>query len=178
MGKVLNGLDVLISSSEAKDIVKGNIAYLGNQASVSGKLENGLDIMVSLFGRRVIKAFGPQHGFVTSAQDNMIETDHSMHSVHKIPVFSLYSETRIPTEEMLAEVDTLVVDLQDVGTRVYTYIWTMYHLMEVIENKDINLIVLDRPNPVGGDEIQGNLPEKDYYSFVCRSKIPIAIFAR
>jgi len=140
---------------------------------VSSNLENGLDIMFSLFGKRVIKAFGPQHGFATIAQDNMIETPHEVHPVFGIPVLSLYSETRVPTKNMLEDIDSLVIDLQDVGTRVYTYIWTLFHIMEAVEDTDIQLIVLDRPNPTGGVSVQGNFPEKEYFSFVCMSKIPM-----
>jgi len=173
MPKILTGIDILINSSEARSDIKGNIAYLGHQASVSSNLENGLDIMFSLFGKRVIKAFGPQHGFATIAQDNMIETPHEVHPVYGIPVFSLYSETRIPTKNMLEDVDSLVVDLQDVGTRVYTYIWTLFHIMEAAEDTDVRINILDRPNPIGGLFIQGNFPEKEYYSFVCMSKIPM-----
>ena len=104
MQKILTGLDILSNSPEIRATIKGTIAYLGNQASVSRCLENGLDKMIALFGSRVIKAFGPQHGFATIAQDNMIETAHYNHPVHGIPVLSLYSETRIPTKEMLASI--------------------------------------------------------------------------
>ena len=173
MPKILTGIDILINSPEARSDIKGNIAYLGHQASVSSNLENGLDIMFALFGKRVIKAFGPQHGFATIAQDNMIETSHEVHPVYGIPVFSLYSETRVPTKNMLEDVDSLIVDLQDVGTRVYTYIWTLFHILEQVRSLDINIIVLDRPNPAGGVSIQGNFPEKEYYSFVCMSNIPM-----
>jgi uncharacterized protein YbbC (DUF1343 family) len=173
MQKILTGLDILIKSPEARADIKGTIAYLGHQASVSSNLENGLDIMFSLFGSRVIKAFGPQHGFSTMSQDNMIETPHEIHPIHGIPVFSLYSETRIPTKEMLADVDNFIVDLQDVGTRVYTYIWTLYHIMEAVNGTEINIIILDRPNPAGGKMVQGNFPDKLFYSFVCMSKIPM-----
>jgi len=173
MQKTQTGLDILISSSDERSHIKGNIAYLGNQASVSNNLVNGLDVMVSLFGKRISKAFGPQHGFATIAQDNMIETPHDVHPIHGIPVYSLYSETRVPTEDMLSGVDSLVIDLQDVGTRVYTYIWTMFNIMEKVRGRDIKIIVLDRPNPVNGNTIQGNLPEEDFFSFVCMSKIPM-----
>lgn len=173
MQKVQTGLDILISSPKERNLIKGNIAYLGNQASVSSSLVNGLDVMVSLFGNRIVKAFGPQHGFATIAQDNMIETAHDLHPVYNIPVYSLYSETRTPTDEMLQGIDSLIVDLQDVGTRVYTYIWTLFNIMKKIESTDKQLIILDRPNPINGNTVQGNLPEKEYYSFVCMSNIPM-----
>lgn len=173
MKKVLTGLDMIISSEEERQKITGNIAYLGNQASVSGELENGLDILISLYGEKLVKAFGPQHGFAISDQDNMIETPHEVHPIHGIPVYSLYSETRRPTEMMLEGVNTIVIDLQDVGTRVYTYIWSLFHILESVQDKDIRIVVLDRPNPVGGLLVQGNLPDEDFFSFVCRSKIPV-----
>ena len=173
MYKVLSGLDILTSELQEQKQIRGNIAYLGHQASVNGKLQNGLDLIVPIFGKRVSKAFGPQHGFSTSAQDNMIETPHAIHPAYKIPIYSLYSETREPTDDMMDKVDTLIVDLQDVGTRVYTYIWSLYHSMQYAEGRAIEVVVLDRPNPLGGLNIQGNLPDPEYYSFVCRSKIPM-----
>jgi len=173
MQKVLTGLDILTDEADEQKQVKGNIAYLGHQASVNRKMQNGLDVVFSIFGSRVTKAFGPQHGFATTAQDNMIETPHEVHPLHGIPVYSLYSETRIPTDEMLDQTDCVLVDLQDVGTRVYTYIWTLYHLMQYSLYKEIQIVVLDRPNPIGGLSVQGNLPEQEYFSFVCRSQIPM-----
>ncbi len=173
MQKVQTGLDILISSPEERNLIKGNIAYLGNQASVSSSLVNGLDVMVSLFGNRIVKAFGPQHGFATIAQDNMIETAHDVHPIYGIPVYSLYSETRAPTDEMLTDINSFVVDLQDVGARVYTYIWTLFNIMEKLKSTEIQIIVLDRPNPVNGNTIQGNLPKEEFYSFVCMSEIPM-----
>ena len=173
MQKILTGLDILSNSPEIRATIKGTIAYLGNQASVSRCLENGLDKMIALFGSRVIKAFGPQHGFATIAQDNMIETAHYNHPVHGIPVLSLYSETRIPTKEMLEGIDNLIIDLQDVGTRVYTYIWTLFNIMKSVRGTGIKITVLDRPNPAGGKLVQGNFPNEIFYSFVCMSGIPM-----
>jgi len=142
--KIATGLDNLILSPGEQDKLRGNLAYLGHSASVSWRMENGLDEMVGLFGNRVVKAFGPQHGFGSVVQDNMIETGHIMHPAWNIPVFSLYGETRKPTDEMLEGIDTLIIDLQDVGTRVYTYIWTLYLTMEACLGKDIRIVVLDR----------------------------------
>jgi uncharacterized protein YbbC (DUF1343 family) len=167
------GLDSLLTSSEIQGLIHGKIGYVGHSASVSWRMENGLDELVGLFGRRVIKAFGPQHGFGSVVQDNMIETAHMMHPAWDIPVYSLYGETRKPTEEMLEGIDTLIIDLQDVGTRVYTYIWTVYLTMEACIGKDIRIVVLDRPNPIGGTLTEGNLPEPEWYSFVCLAPIPM-----
>lgn len=153
--------------------MRGNIAYLGHSAAVSWRLENGLDELVGLFGKRLVKAFGPQHGFGSVVQDNMIESDHFIHPLRRIPVYSLYGDTRKPTNEMLEGIDTLIIDLQDAGTRVYTYIWTLYLAMEACLGRDIRIIVLDRPNPIGGLMTEGNLPEPEWYSFVCMAPIPM-----
>lgn len=167
------GLDNLINSEEVRKLIKGRIGYLGHAASVSRRMENGLDEVVGLFGKRVIKAFGPQHGFGSVVQDNMIETPHVQHPAWNIPVYSLYGETRKPTDEMLDGTDTLIIDLQDVGTRVYTYIWTLYLTIEACLGKDIRIVVLDRPNPVGGIITEGILPDPGWYSFVCMAPIPM-----
>ncbi|MFO7616067.1 MAG: DUF1343 domain-containing protein, partial [Bacteroidales bacterium] len=167
------GLDNLINSPRHQSLLRGKIAYLGHAAAVSSRLESGLDELATLFGKRLVKAFGPQHGFGSVVQDNMIETGHTIHPLHRIPLFSLYGDTRKPTGEMLEGVDTLVIDLQDVGTRVYTYIWTMYLAMEACSGRDIRVVVLDRPNPVGGELTEGILPEPAWFSFVCLAPIPM-----
>ncbi len=175
MSNIILGLEKLISSSQSKslqDSLKGNIAYLGHSAAIDGKLRLGLESMIHTFGKRLTKAFGPQHGFVTDVQDNMVETDHYLHPYFKIPIYSLYGETRVPTAQMLEGIDTLVVDLQDVGTRVYTYITTLSYVMEACENKDIEVVVLDRPNPVGGTIWEGPILEKQWRSFVGHHPIP------
>lgn len=167
------GLDNLLTSAKAQNLLGSRMAYLGHAASVSWRMENGLDEIIGLFGSRVIKAFGPQHGFGSVVQDNMIETSHTMHPAWKIPVYSLYGEIRKPTDEMLEGIDTLIIDLQDVGTRVYTYIWTLYLTMEACLGKHIRIVVLDRPNPIGGILTDGNLPDPEWYSFVCMAPIPM-----
>jgi len=170
---VLCGLDILLCSADVQRKVKGSIAYLGHAASVSFDLENGLDELVKLFGKRLIRAFGPQHGFGSAVQDNMVETDHFIHPAYQIPVYSLYGETRKPTGEMLEGIETLIIDLQDVGTRVYTYIWTLYLALEACLGKNIRILVLDRPNPIGGIFVEGSLPDPDWYSFVCMAPLPM-----
>ena len=92
--------------------------------------------------------FGPQHGFHSTLQDNMIETPHGEDRTRRVPVYSLYSETREPTDDMLEGLDVLVVDLQDVGTRVYTFIYTMAYCLKAAARKGIPVIVCDRPNPI------------------------------
>ncbi len=170
---ILTGLDRLLESVELQKLIKGRIGYLGHSAAVSWRMENGLDELAGLFGKRLVKAFGPQHGFGSVVQDNMIETAHEIHPGWKIPVYSLYGETRKPTPEMLDGIDTLIIDLQDVGTRVYTYIWTLYLTMEACSGRDIRIMVPDRPNPIGGLKTEGSLPEPEWYSFVCLAPIPM-----
>ncbi|MCD6332518.1 MAG: DUF1343 domain-containing protein [Bacteroidales bacterium] len=167
------GLDRLAEDPSCQKLLKGQIGYLCHAASVSNKLQHGLDLLINRFGNRVTSVFGPQHGFTTDRQDNMIESPDILHPLYRIPVFSLYGKTRKPTPEMLDRFDTLVVDLQDAGTRVYTYIWTLFLAMEACAGTGKQVVILDRPNPAGGTSVEGNLPDQDYYSFVCRASIPM-----
>ena len=152
---------------------KGNLACLCHSASIDRDYSLGISILKKQFGRRLVKIFGPQHGIVGDVQDNMVETKHSHHPFFDLPIFSLYSETRIPTDEMLEGVDIMIIDLQDVGTRVYTYISTMGAVMEACGKKDIEVVILDRPNPIGGIQVEGNILEKSFQSFVGRYEIPM-----
>lgn len=182
-----NGLENLKNNKELQDSIKGNVALLCHSASVDSKFNIAVNIFKEIFKDRFIKVFGPQHGFVSDVQDNMIETDHYTHPYFKLPVYSLYSETREPTDEMLEGIDTFVIDLQDVGTRVYTYITTMTYILKACAKKNIKVVILDRPNPVGGEIIEGNILEENFTSFVGCMPIPqrhamtmgeITIFAR
>ena len=94
--------------------------------------------------------FGPQHGFRSDVQDNMIETPHAEDAQRRVPVYSLYSDTREPTAEMLAGLDVLVIDLQDIGARIYTYVYTMANCLRAGARLGLPVIVCDRPNPIGG----------------------------
>ena len=114
MAVVSTGLERLLSEKDLQAKFKGNIGYLCHSASVTKNLEHGLLALQRTFGSQLKKIFGPQHGFVTDVQDNMVETTHYVHPYFKLPVYSLYSETRIPTDEMLEGLDHIFVDLQDV----------------------------------------------------------------
>lgn len=171
--KVLTGLDVLINDKELQSKFSGNVALLCHNASIDANFTQAAVKFKEIFGSRFIKMFGPQHGFSTDVQDNMVETDHYVHPFFKIPVYSLYSETRIPTDEMLEGIDHFFVDLQDVGCRVYTYIYTLTLLLEKCGTKDIQIIVLDRPNPINGIDVEGNITESKFKSFVGRHPIPL-----
>lgn len=171
--KVYTGLDVLTNDKELQKSFKGNVALLCHNASIDSSYTHAIFKFKEIFKSRFIKIFGPQHGFSTDVQDNMVESDHYIHPYFKIPVYSLYSETRIPTDEMLEGIDHLFVDLQDVGCRVYTYIYTLTLLLEKCINKNIEVIVLDRPNPINGVDIEGNILEPEFKSFVGRHPIPM-----
>jgi uncharacterized protein YbbC (DUF1343 family) len=167
------GLEKLLSEKKWQDECGQKIAYLCHSASVDSNLTHGLIRLQALFKERLIAVFGPQHGFVTDVQDNMIESKHYLHPYFKLKVFSLYSETRIPTDEMLDGLDTIIVDLQDVGTRIYTYIYTMTLLLEACAKKKIKVIICDRPNPIDGLTLEGNILDPNFASFVGRHPIPV-----
>jgi uncharacterized protein YbbC (DUF1343 family) len=106
-------------------------------------------------------------------QENMIETGHSRDEIRRVPVYSLYSETREPTAEMLSGLDVLVIDLQDVGTRIYTYIYTMAYCLRAARRHGLRVIVCDRPNPIGGVAVEGPMLERGFESFVGLYPIPM-----
>ena len=148
--KIQTGLECLLGEKGLAEKLSGNIGLLCHQASVDSRFRHGAFLLKSLFGHRIKKIFSPQHGFVGDVQDNMVESDHFHHEHLDLPVYSLYSETRAPTEEMLEGLDRVIVDLQDVGTRVYTFISTLFLTMKACGPRGIEVVVLDRPNPVGG----------------------------
>jgi uncharacterized protein YbbC (DUF1343 family) len=125
------------------------------------------------FRDKLAVLFGPQHGVGGTEQDNMRETGHGIHSRLGIPIYSLYSQTRKPTAEMLANADTVIVDLQDVGTRVYTYATTAFFMMEACAQAGKRMLILDRVNPINGVLVEGNLLDPVYSSFVGPFPIPM-----
>jgi uncharacterized protein YbbC (DUF1343 family) len=171
--KVYTGLDVLIKDKNLQNKFKGNVALLCHNASIDSAFTHAAIKFKEIFDSRFVKLFGPQHGFSTDAQDNMIETNHYIHPYFNIPIYSLYSETRIPTDEMLDGINHLFVDLQDVGCRMYTYIYTLTLLLEKCCDKDIEIVVLDRPNPINGIDVEGNILDLEFESFIGRHPIPV-----
>ena len=137
-------------------------------ASVSATLAHSSRILESLSPRlfRLAALFGPQHGDLGQTQDNMIEWEGYRHPRLGIPVHSLYGENREPTDGMLRGLDALLIDLQDIGTRYYTFIWTMYLCLKACSDRGIPVLVCDRPNPINGTTIEGALPDTSYRSFV------------
>ncbi len=149
------------------------LGLLCNQASTDCTFRHSRDLIHSFFPGNLTCLFTPQHGFFCEKQDNMIESDHAHDSVTGLPVFSLYGETREPSKEMFDHIDILLVDLIDVGTRVYTFMYTLAYCLEGAARWGKKVVVLDRPNPVGGDLIEGNLVEDEYRSFVGLYPIPM-----
>ncbi len=149
------------------------LGLLCNSASVCANLIHSRQLIHDTFGERLSALFSPQHGLFAEKQDNMIESDHRRDPLLDIPVFSLYSRTRIPTQEMFDPIDVLLVDLQDVGTRVYTFIYTLSHCMEAAGQYGKRVVVLDRPNPVGGVNVEGNCLDPAWTSFVGRYPLPM-----
>jgi len=170
---VTTGLERLSKEKDLQKKIVGKVAYLGHSASVDRNYTIGVYHLKNIFGDRLIKFLGPQHGLFSNVQDNMVETKDFIHPYFKLPVLSLYSEIRAPSDETLKDIDTLVIDLQDVGTRVYTYISTLGLIMEKCQGMDIKIVILDRPNPVGGNIIEGNILEDDFKSFVGHAQIPM-----
>jgi len=167
-----SGLEQLFSQNNYKALLKGDLALLCHSASVNRNLELAPSMFLE-HGVGLKKLFGPQHGLVCDVQDNMIESGHNTHPYFNLPVYSLYSETRSPSDEMLQGIDTLFIDLQDVGTRIYTYIYTMTLCLEACAKNNVKVVVLDRPNPIGGIQIEGNILDLGYSSFVGRHPLPV-----
>jgi uncharacterized protein YbbC (DUF1343 family) len=117
--------------------------------------------------------FGPQHGVNGQTQDNMIEWEGYLHPVYEIPVYSLYGNHRKPTKQMLSEIDALIVDIQDIGARLYTYIWTVKLCLEACAEEGIPIWLLDRPNPIGGLPYDGPVLKEEFFTFVGGASIPL-----
>ncbi len=148
------------------------VALLANQASVSSSLEHAADILVRS-GADLVALFGPQHGPDGLTQANMVEWEGYIHPRLGVPVHSLYGTTRSPLPGMLEGVDVLVVDLQDVGARPYTYTWTALLAMRACAEAGVEMVVLDRPNPVGGTQVEGPVLGSGFESFVGLWPLPL-----
>jgi len=172
---VKTGLEKLIESGFS--FLKGKkIGLLCNQASIDSRFVHVIDILKKNQGKNrfsLSAIFGPQHGLWGHTQDNMIEWQGFRDGRLGVPVYSLYGEHRKPTPEMLKGLAALVIDLQDVGSRYYTFIWTMALCMEACEETGIEIIVLDRPNPIGGSHVEGPLLDENFRSFVGWHSLPV-----
>jgi uncharacterized protein YbbC (DUF1343 family) len=166
------GIDRLLDID--RPLIAGRrIGVVCNPASIDGNFRHTADRLVDDPDVTVTALFGPQHGFRSDVQDNMVETPHARDCRRRVPVYSLYSETREPSADMLRDIDVLVVDLQDVGTRVYTYIYTMANCMRAAARHGVRVVVCDRPNPIGGSDVEGSLLDPAYASFVGQFPIPL-----
>ena len=168
---VVLGLERLLS--DRLDLLRGaRVGLVCNQATVDHGLRHAADLLHAHPDVRLTTLFGPQHGIRGDVQDNMIETAHGVDGQTGLPVCSLYSETREPTERMLQDVDVIVVDLQDVGCRIYTFVYTMANCMRAARALGKRVIVCDRPNPINGNDVEGNLLDPAFASFVGLYPIP------
>jgi uncharacterized protein YbbC (DUF1343 family) len=166
------GIDRLLDTDRA--LISGRrVGVVCNPASIDNAFRHTADRLAQDPDVIVAALFGPQHGFRSDVQDNMIETPHAADARRQVPIYSLYSETREPSAEMLRDIDVLVVDLQDVGTRVYTYIYTMANCMRAAARHGVRVVVCDRPNPIGGEAVEGNLLQPAYSSFVGQFPMPL-----
>lgn len=174
MDKVRIGLERLLQNKKLqKKYENKRIGLLSNQSSTDSSFHYSKDLFQQLFGEQLTCLFSPQHGFFAEKQDNMIESDHITDDVTSLPVFSLYGETRKPTKEMFDHLDVLFIDIVDVGTRVYTFMYTMAYCLEAAVEFGKTVVVLDRPNPIGGEQVEGNILDLDFASFVGLYPIPM-----
>lgn len=164
------GSERLLDSPRLRGLRVGVVA---NPASIDRHFHHVTERLGSSNEFTLTAIFGPQHGYRSDLQDNMIESAHDEDPRRNVPIFSLYSETREPTDEMLSLVDVLVVDLQDVGARIYTFVYTMANCMRAAARAGKPVIVCDRPNPIGGAKVEGPTLEPGYESFVGQFAIPM-----
>jgi uncharacterized protein YbbC (DUF1343 family) len=167
------GLDRLLEEPALRDRLKGRrVALLAHPASVTVDLTHALDALMAQGDVRIVAAFGPQHGLRGDKQDNMVESPEFVDPVHGIPVFSLYGVVRRPTAAMMDSFDVLLVDLQDVGCRIYTFVTTLLYVLEESARLGKSVWVLDRPNPIGRP-VEGLLLRSGWESFVGAGALPM-----
>ncbi|WP_265571511.1 DUF1343 domain-containing protein [Sphingomicrobium nitratireducens] len=167
------GIDRFLADPSLRKPLEGKrVALCAHPASVTADLVHSLDALAALDDITLAAAFGPQHGIKGDKQDNMVESDDFIDPVHNIPVFSLYGEVRRPTAAMMEPWDVLLVDLQDLGCRIYTFITTLLYLLEAAAKHGKQVIVLDRPNPAGRP-VEGTTLVPGYESFVGAGPMPM-----
>ncbi|HXH53681.1 MAG TPA: DUF1343 domain-containing protein [Sphingomicrobium sp.] len=168
----LFGIDRLLSEPELRRPLEGKrVALLAHPASVTADLTHSLDALAAA-GVSLSAAFGPQHGLKGDKQDNMVESEDYTDPMLGIPVFSLYGEVRRPTGQMMSTFDTILVDLQDLGCRIYTFITTLLYVLEAAAEHGKAVWVLDRPNPAGRP-VEGLMLRPGWESFVGAGPIPM-----
>lgn len=167
------GIEQVSVSSQAEHLKGKKIGLLCNQASTDRKFRHSRELVNKAFPGLLTCILSPQHGFFSEKQDNMVESGHAVDKLTGVPIFSLYGETRRPHPSMYDHLDVLLVDLFDVGTRVYTFIYTLAYCLEAAASMHKKVILLDRPNPLGGITTEGNLLQDDCRSFVGLYPIPM-----
>lgn len=169
---VLTGLEII--SDHFPSALKGKrIGILCHAPSITKDFSHITDIFFQRSDCMLSAIFGPQHGIHGQTQDNMIEWRSQRHPFYKIPLYSLYGEHRKPAPEMLKDIDVLLIDLQDVGARLYTYIWTVKLCIEACSEAGIPVWLLDRPNPIGSLPFDGPVLKKEFFTFVGGASIPL-----
>jgi uncharacterized protein YbbC (DUF1343 family) len=167
------GIERLLESAELRGPLVGKrVALVAHPASVTRDLTHSLDALAALGEVRVTAAFGPQHGLRGDKQDNMVESPDFIDAEHEIPVFSLYGEVRRPTGQSMSTFDVVLIDLQDLGCRIYTFITTLLYMLEAAAEHGKSVWVLDRPNPAGRP-IEGLTLRPGWESFVGAGPIPM-----
>ena len=170
MAAVLSGLDVL--ASRLSSLLRGRtVGLLSHQASVTRDLTHARQVIGAIRGVKLRRLFAPEHGLSGAAQD-LVSVGAERDALTGLPVVSLYGKRLAPQPRALDGLDALVVDLQDVGSRYYTYVWTTVLAMREAARVRLPVIVLDRPNPLGGLTLEGNIPEPGYASFVGLHPLP------
>jgi uncharacterized protein YbbC (DUF1343 family) len=165
---------IIVLLNRRRDLIRAaRVGAVVHPASVLPDLRHTADALAECRDFTLVSLLGPQHGARGEKQDNMVESEFYRDPDIGLPVHSLYGESRRPTEEMLEDIEVLLFDLQDVGTRVYTFIYTMAYCMEACARYGKRMIVLDRPNPVNGRMVQGNLLNPEFKSFVGLYPIPM-----
>ena len=170
MSRVRTGLDEIVK--KARKLRGLRLGLVANPASVTSDFVHASQALKATRGVKLVTLFGPEHGIWANAQD-LVEVDDTRDPRTGLSVHSLYGRTRVPTAGMLAGLDAVLVDLQDVGSRYYTYVYTMLYVMEACAREGRKVIVLDRPNPLGGVAIDGNLLEPAFASFVGLHPLPV-----
>ena len=166
------GVERLLADPELRKPLQGKrVALLAHPASVTDQLTHSLDAL-AVAGLRLTAAFGPQHGLRGDKQDNMVESPDFIDPVHEIPVFSLYGEVRRPNGQSMSTFDVVLIDLQDVGCRIYTFITTLLYMLEAAAEHGKSVWVLDRPNPAGRP-VEGLTLREGWESFVGAGPIPM-----
>lgn len=170
---MLFGIDRLLAEPDLRKALHGKrVALVAHPASVTAGLTHSLDALAALDDIQLTAAFGPQHGLRGDKQDNMVESPDFTDPVHGIPVFSLYGEVRRPTGQMMSTFDVVLIDLQDLGCRIYTFVTTLLYMLEAAAQQGKSVWVLDRPNPAGRP-VEGLTLREGWESFVGAGPMPM-----